>query len=399
MSSYMLAACGASHYIRCRRMKVIHVLPGLNRERGGPPTSVPALCLALKNAGVDVAIHTLDWETGVREFSFPVTCHPFWRFPRRLGVSPAMRRGLAIESQTADLVHNHGIWMMPAIYAERAARLAKVPFVLAPRGMLAPPAVAYSRVKKWIMWFLLQRSSLLRASCLHATSDLERQDLRRLGFRMPIAVIPNGVEPASRSVQRAVVTTRKRVLSLGRLDKKKGLENLLRAWNLVEADAPDWELVICGPGPTRYLESLRSLSRRLMNVRVEFLDARYGEEKTDVFASANVFVLPSFDENFGMVVGEALAHGLPVITTKRTPWRWLEETRVGWWIDIGVPPLADALRSALSTSADDLRAMGERGRDFVARHYSWSSVGEKMRKTYEWLLGGGSAPSWVETGA
>jgi glycosyltransferase involved in cell wall biosynthesis len=320
-----------------------------------------------------------------------------WKRLPALGASSSLRRALHAEARAVDLVHAHGLWMMPGMYAADAALAANVPFVLATRGMLSPWAINHSKLKKRVMWYLQQRSALYKARCLHATSDAEREDLRQFGLTMPIAVVPNGiaVPPPQKSTEAA--PTERRLLLLSRIDEKKGIENLLRAWRDVEASSPTWNLVICGPGRADYVAALRSLSKALGNKRIEFLPARYGDEKAALLWSVEIFVLPTFEESFGVAIAEALAHGIPVITTRRTPWKGLEETGSGWWIDIGVPPLIAALRTALSKSAEDLRAMGARGREWMARDFSWGPIGEKMRATYEWMLGRETQPSWVET--
>ena len=122
-----------------------------------------------------------------------------------------------------------------------------------------------------------------------------------------------------------------------------------------------------------------------------------GEEKDILFRDADLFILPTFSENYGVVVAEALSYGIPVITTKGAPWEGLVSYHCGWWVDIGVEPLAKALREAVSLSGYERRAMGARGRQLVEARYAWSSVAMDMKAVYEWTLGGGRAPSCVLT--
>jgi glycosyltransferase involved in cell wall biosynthesis len=127
----------------------------------------------------------------------------------------------------------------------------------------------------------------------------------------------------------------------------------------------------------------------------ELVGPAYGTEKEELFKEADLLVLPTMSENFGMVVPEALARGVPVITTKGAPWEILLETRCGWWVELGVEPLAMAIREATALTDEERLRMGRRGRALVQRDYSWGIIAEKMLTTYRWLLGRADRPAWV----
>jgi len=320
---------------------------------------------------------------------------PLGAGPRRLGRSPAMKKWLKerVICDSIDLLHNHSIWMMPNVYPGQIAGRFGVPLIISPRGTLSEWAMANGSSFKGWFWRLFQRSALEAASCFHATARSEYEDIRRHGFRQPVAIIPNGVDIPTLKVKHQ--TERRSLLFLSRIHEKKGLDMLLPAWKRVQDLFPDWELVIAGPDNGGYLPKMKKLAGDLRLQRVRFIGPVYGEEKTAAYQQADLFVLPTYSENFGMSVAEALAAGTPAIVTRGAPWEGLESNNAGWWIDIGIDPLVDALKASMSQPPEVLYGMGEQGKKWMDREYSWPSIGERMTKTYDWLLNGGDRPDWV----
>jgi glycosyltransferase involved in cell wall biosynthesis len=151
---------------------------------------------------------------------------------------------------------------------------------------------------------------------------------------------------------------------------------------------------VAGPGEDEL--TVGALSHAAMrDDSIEIVGSVDDEEKWALYRSADLFVLPTLSENFGIVIAEALAAGVPVITTKAAPWQELETHRCGWWIDTGTAPLIEALRHAMSLSEDERRAMGARGRALVETNYSWDQIAGRMIAVYEWLLGRRSRPDCV----
>jgi glycosyltransferase involved in cell wall biosynthesis len=142
---------------------------------------------------------------------------------------------------------------------------------------------------------------------------------------------------------------------------------------------------------------MKALARQLALRRVEFRGPLFGQEKLEAYARADAYVLPSWSENFGYTVAEALACGTPAITTRETPWPVLEREGCGWWIDTGGEALAACLREVLATSRAELDRRGNIGRDWVGRELGWSGVGRRMLASYRWLLEGGDRPDWIST--
>jgi glycosyltransferase involved in cell wall biosynthesis len=299
----------------------------------------------------------------------------------------------SVRAGEADLMHNHSLWMMPNVYPGWIAKKFDLPLVVSPRGTLSNWAFGSgSLVKRWF-WPLVQHPALKPATCFHATSQTEYQDIRRMGFRQAVAIIPNGIDVPEWTPKAA--GPMRTLLFLGRIHPVKGLDGLLRAWAAVQSRFPQWQLRVVGPDNRGYLLTMRQLAATLKLERVVFQGALFGADKWRAYGDADLFVLPTHSENFGMSVAEALAAGTPAIVTHGAPWQGLESHGAGWWIDSGVDPLVVGLESALSYSSSDLEAMGRQGRAWMDAEFSWQRIGKQMAHTYRWLIQGGTLPDWV----
>jgi glycosyltransferase involved in cell wall biosynthesis len=327
-----------------------------------------------------------------------VVGHPPYPLLRRLGISSSMRRGLG--AVAADILHNNGVWMMPNIYAGTVARRRGLPLVFSPHGMFSEWSMAFSRRRKQVAWWCLgQRRAVAATACFHATSESEASDIRRLGFRQPVAVVPHGIDlpDLGSAVPGADHERRRTVLFLSRIHPKKGVPILLCAWRRLERQFPDWDLVIAGPDEAGHLAAVRNLARELDLERVSFHGPAYGADKQSLYRHADLFVLPTHSENFGMVVAEALSYGVPVITTTGTPWQELERRACGWWIELSEHKLAEILEAAMKLPKERRATMGRRGRRWMEQSFSWPRIAADMKSIYEWVLGGGPPPSCVMT--
>jgi glycosyltransferase involved in cell wall biosynthesis len=329
-----------------------------------------------------------DDAVGLRTF-------PRRRFPYRLGRSPEMYRWLRSEvaSQAVAIVHSHSAWMMPNVYPGWVTRDGDARLVVSPRGTFSKWALGRSRPVKLLFWNTLQRRAIAHAGLFHATAESECADIRRLGFRQPIAVVPNGVDiPDIAPGPRGDAKT---LLFLGRVHPKKGVDLLLEAWVRLQGAHSDWRLRIVGPGDAGYMRRLAGLAASLGAERVTFAGPLYGRDKTEAYRAADLFVLPTHSENFGMAVAEALAAGCPVVTTKGAPWSELAGYGAGWWVDIGVEPLQRALEEAMAREPRALVEMGARGRSWMERDFSWDRIAAQMIDAYRWIREGGARPAWV----
>lgn len=259
--------------------------------------------------------------------------------------------------------------------------------------MLEPWAVNHRAWKKRLAWWLYQRRDLQTARVLHATAAQEADNLRRLGLSQPIAVIPNGIDLPTGVEHRRLTEGRRVALFLSRIHPVKGLLNLVEAWRLVRPAG--WRLLIAGPDEDGHRAVVEQRIRAAgLTDDCEFVGPVEGQRKTELYRMAHLFVLPSFTENFGVVVAEALSYGLPVITSRGTPWADLESFGCGWWVETAPESLAVALRAAKDLSDEERVAMGERGRTYV-RRYNWDAIANETLSLYRWVLGQGERPPCV----
>lgn len=379
-------------------MRIVLTIAGLGREFGGPSRSVPALAAALGRLGADVELMTtvppgsdapiLPPEDLVRTHLLPRASRRTRWLARGNAFAAALRARGARQPDT--VIHDHGIWLPSNHAVAVASWQLGIPRIVSPRGMLSAWALAAKRFRKSAAWTLYQRRDLMRAAALHATSESELADCRRKGYQGRIAVVANGTElppPAGDDKPSSHVPPRVRrtLLYLGRVHPVKGLATLVDAWARLRPAG--WRLVIAGQDADGYAAELqRRIARDGLQGEISILGAADGPDKWALYRSADLFVLPSHSENFGMVVAEALACGVPVLTTRATPWSELPEQRCGWWIDAGLVPLVDALRVAVATPGAELRAMGARGRAFVESKYTWDAAAREMSSLYESVL-------------
>lgn len=377
-------------------MRIIHIVPSISNEASGPSPAVAGLCASLIKQGQDVTLAALDWPPMPLPPAF-LKSFPLGLGPRRLGRSPAMKQWLLeAKLRGVDLFHNHSLWMMPNVYPGQVARKYNIPYVVSPHGTFTEYAMTIGSKIKRVFWPLVQRPALNAVSLFHATAESEYADIRRQGFRQPVAVIPNGIDlPEFLPKQSIGLRT---LLFLGRIHPNKGLDMLLPAWKAVQDRFTNWRLYIVGPNEGCYLSQMQKQAHDLSLRRVEFAGPLYANRKWQAYADADLFILPSYSENFGMAVAEALATGTPAIVSKGAPWRGLQQRRAGWWIDIGLDPLVACLNEALSQTPDTLNAMGQRGRSWMEEEFSWSRLGQQMAETYSWILSGGTKPEWVIEG-
>ena len=379
--------------LKGKNIKIVHVVPHL-QEAAGPSYSVPRLCESISEAGGEVCLKCLSEPLAglgieVRKYS-----QISWVLPK-FGFSCSLTKSLFKDSSTIDIIHNHSLWSMINIASGFVVPGRSAKYIVSPRGTLSKWALSHSKLKKFIFW-PAQKRALRAADLIHATSYMEYEEIRDLGFRNPVAIIPNGIDiPKGIKVELTNLKIPKKLLFLSRVHKKKGIENLLKAWQFIQSRYPNWTLEVVGKGDDDYVRSLKASAIKLGLVRFELSNAIYGVEKSYKYYSSDLFILPSKSENFGMVVAEALAHGVPVITTRGTPWSDLQHKNCGWWVNGDVQSLIASLEIAMNVPDEQLIEMGLNGRNFMLEEFAWEPIGFRMMESYRWLLGLTNKPDYI----
>lgn len=380
------------------KKNIDHIVNSIDITSGGPARSVTHLIRSLSrtDGNLNIVLHTGKSEKPiVSSFETENIDLKFYDY-NHLGRLKSLSKVLSLKQ--IDLLHGHGLWQLPVHQMSRYAQKHNIPYVITPRGMLEPWSLTQSKFKKEIALTLFQGKDLRLASCIHATAKLESDNIRALGYKNPIATIPNGINLDEFPVYEKQISKKRKVLFLSRIHAKKGIELLIKAWEDLDAVITEgWEVEIVGNGDETYIESLKNLINSLkMEEVITISKPVFGEAKLQKYKNASLFVLPSYSENFGIVVAEALASKVPVITTKGTPWEELNSYHCGEWIDIGQEPLKASLVKMLSKSPEELQELGNNGRKLIEKTYSMEAVANQMGQLYEWILYGGDQPKFVD---
>ncbi len=354
-------------------MKVFLAGTSLRPAYGGPAYSVSRLAIALSEQGVLVGLWTPDQSVDTTAL---------------LEADSAVQRltGTAVQALEIfgrpDVLHDNGLWRSHNHRLAALARARSIPRLVSTRGMLEPWAINHKRWRKRLAWMTYQRRDLKTAHGLHATADAEAANLARFDLGVPVHVIPNGVDLPDLDPKGTQSGATRTALFLGRLYPVKGLPMLIEAWSSVRPEG--WRLRIAGPdegGHRRELE--RQVSAERLQDVVSFSGPLAGDAKRLAMLGADLFALPTHSESFGMALGEALAHGVPVLTTTAAPWPMLEEDGFGWRVAPTVDAIAEGLRVATSLDPDVLSRMGMKGRAFVEAGFDWRGVAGRFMTLYE----------------
>lgn len=389
-------------------MKILTFLTNIDQTKGGPSRSVPMFVRGLALEGVDVTLmviksgdmnlHALDGTTAKVHLLEPnYTKKNLEEF---------------VAAEKFDVIHGQCIWE-PLFHQMRlVADKFNIPFILTPRGTLEPWSLQQKRWKKRIARWLYQDADLKHCACIYTTAEMEAQHIRELGFKNPMCIIPNGIETEGYPCRKDPSSVKKQILFLSRVHPKKGIEVLIDAFSKLSNEFPEWIVTIVGNGEEAYRSELISkISNMGLAGRIQLLQPVFGAAKTQLYQESSLFCLPSYSENFGMVIAEALSCGVPAITTNGTPWQLLngdcttmgasldmlgEDKRTGWCIDLSIENLEMTLREAMSMDSKALFDMGQRGSRMVNENFNYRSVAKKNKALYEWILEQTNRPNFIK---
>lgn len=377
-------------------MKILHVLSDIDIESGGVAAAACGMAEAVAARGHDVTIACLN-RGGTPLKPQGVTVRSF--APDRnspLLPSAQLREYLRENTGQFAVVHIHGVWQHPGHYAAAAARQHKVPYVLAPHGMLDANSLAMGR--RWaksMAWFLWDSTMVYRASTVHCLNAAEIKCSPALR-KTPNAVIGNGIARAALDNMPVRGLWRKEMgggigdqgrpiaLFLSRIHPKKGLERLLPYWPELLKRHPTLLLVIAGTGEPARVQRVQEVAKQhgLIN-SVLFVGQLSGAAKSRAMADADVFILPSYQEGFSMAITEAMAAGLPVVITRECNFDEVEQVHAGVVIDNGdMAAFAQAVAHLVDDAADRQR-MGRNGRLLVQQRFTMETVAQKLETLYQ----------------
>lgn len=302
-------------------------------------------------------------------------------------------------SDDSVIVHQHGVFLPISLLSLTSRKNVKV--IISPHGYLEPEKMKVSAFKKKIVLEMFEHRNLRNSSCLIACSKQEAVALRDFGLRQPIAILPNGVDEAMvrrEKITKANTFMKKKYLSdpetkvllfLSRIHPFKGLELFLKTVLSMKTVFKDcnWVVFIAGIDELGHEEKLKDfVVENELSELVFFVGPQYGQDKINVFDTADCFILPSQGENFGIVVIEALSRGLPVITTKSTPWSELECNNCGWWVNRSEESFREVFLELFSKNTDELVEMGRNGIELVEKHYTWPRIVAQSLQIYKWVV-------------
>lgn len=391
-------------------MKICHFLlyPSIDPKYGGPTYSVPIQCIGTQHEGAEMSIVLYEasrlYSNRMVSEGVNIVYLPNPKYNYEYTFDLPLIRYFYRRNVNSDILHFHGVWMPCNLYVAKYGLRHNIPYVINPRGDTEIARINYDKIKKikkQIAWHLYGKRIVDNAACIIATSEQERDSIRTLGSKVPVAIIPNGIELDA--FPKEVVHNhgeKKVLLFLSRINPIKGIEYLIDAWRQLDTNLINqWELHIAGNSdPKDYIDTLKAKVNGLgLSESIKFIGPVTGEAKMRKYQDSNLFILPTLNENFGNVVAEAMMCECPVITTKNAPWSCLNEDKCGWWIDLSVENLVNTLIEAMSLTDEERHKLGKMSRKSIVNRYSAESVAKKTYRLYEWVLGKCGKPDFVYT--
>ena len=373
-------------------MRILHTITGIAPNDGGPARSVPSLSEALGNLGLNSRIGTTfqNQSQNTESYAHSDTINRFPRaWPRVVGRSPQLAKFVADEA--VDLIHHHGLWHRTLHYAWKKCKDDHIPLVVAPRGMLMPWARSRHSLRKSLAHRMLHPYALREVSGWHATSQAEVTAIRELNYHQPICLSPNGViPPLPDTLQEGrefwmnldpTLRDDRVALFYSRFHRKKRIIECMDAWQQVNPSG--WKLLVIGIEDEFTAKELSDYAARMGGAK-SGIRIHEGSQRPTPYGCADLFLLPSWSENFGIVVAEALAAGVPAIVTEGSPWSEIPTHDAGWFVPWS--EFIETLDHATQLPSHELDAMGDRGQQWMVSDFSWKKSAKILADFYITLV-------------
>ena len=385
-------------------MKILFVIPALGSVYGGPSQCVLDLAQALGCQGVELDIVAttangatrlnVPTQTWIQEKFYRIQYFSYWNFID-YKFSWSLTGWLLQNISNYDLVHTHTIFCYPTLPAYWACQLHQIPYIMTPHGMLEPWALAYKSWKKTPYFKLIEKPALQRASAIQMLASTEANNIKQLGLKSPLVIIPNGIYqedfqdlPSPEIFYQQFPETRHKtvILFLGRIDPKKGLDLLAIAFGKVHAQFPETHLVLAGPDNINFSPTVKGYFSEVHCLEaVTFTGMLTGSLKYAALAAADIYVAPSYSEGFSVSVLEGMASGLPCIITTGCNFPEAGIEKAALVVDINAKKITDALLWCLVNS-EEAKQMGDRARKFIFENYTWDNISKVIINTYKNIL-------------
>ena len=386
-------------------MRVLQIVPSVSLVYGGPSQMVLGLAEALASEGVGVTLLTTDSNgdvdqppldvplgTPVRQDGYEILyfrCSPF----RRYKFSLSLLRWLGSHGQEYDLAHIHALFSPISTAAATVARFYSLPYILRPLGTLDPADLRKKKQLKTIYGSLLERPNLAGAAGVHFTSAQEAKISARFGATTEDFVVPLGVKLPEFQPQAGqgrsklgIPPDKPLLLFMSRIDPKKGLDLLIPALGNLLNQGKEFHFVLAGANPQdpQYEKQIQAQIQASGLANHSTITGFVGGEfKLALLQDADLFILPSYYENFGIAVAEAMAAGTPVVISDQVHiWQEVRDAEAGWVTTCEVTALTEGIRLALQDK-EELKAKGEKAQTYAASHYSWGAIARRMIQVYE----------------
>jgi glycosyltransferase involved in cell wall biosynthesis len=363
-------------------MKIIHYIPSIDHSSGGTTTYMRVLAKELgKLIDLHIVTHLSKQPVTIENAQVHYLSGSFLCL-----YSVKKQWQKLLKDIQPDIVHINCCWIPLCAYTQKWAQQLNYKTILTPHGMLEPWIMQrHHWTRKVPALCLYQKKAVQTADYIHTTVESEKMNLLKLGYNNKIAVIPYIIE--MNIVLKSSWKKTKIILYLSRIHPKKGIELLIDAVVEIKDAIDGYKIIIAGEGDDSYIQSLKNrIQKQNVEIFFDFIGGVYNDEKWILFQQSDFFILPTYSENFGIVIAEALASGTPVITTKGAPWQELNTHHCGWWIDNDVDTIAKTLKEAIALSEEEYRQMGIRGRELMENNYSIEIVTAKMKQLYQWLI-------------
>ena len=380
-------------------MKILHTVASFGKESYGLGSISMGLAKAQLDLGEDVYVWSSDNDDDI-EWASQTYGIPRERllgftsnFPM-INLSSAQLKK-AFKDKSFDIVHQHSLWTSQSLITSILRKNGSKTCIAA-HGTLSEFSLKKSKLKKDIALTLFEGKNLKKSQVLHATSEYEIQDFRKLGLKNPVAYINNGIgsyvlskkgNGNSFRIKYKLPGDKKILLYLSRITPKKGLDMLLPAIAELEGQFNDWVLVIVGNNEFNYQEKIEKIIQQLnLQNKVFIIEPQMGDAKFDAFDASDFFILPSHSEGSPMVVVDALAYGLPVITTKSSSWKDLNDNKSGYWVDIDKEEIKKALQKMVNLSPEEIKTFSDNAKKMVKQKYLWDEIAKKTILMYQWMI-------------